>query len=880
MGLLLLPISIASVGIIISLGSLAQRGMVGAEQWLSVFVLGGSAIALTGLIAQLVTQRFANLEKRYFDLQTSRQNQARWLQQYSELSPGNIYILVQAPDGRVWFEYMSLAIEAIHEITVDQILQDASLLLSCILPEDQPGYERAVRQSAENLSPFFHQWRICTPSGRVKWLQGNSQPERRQNGDIAWYGVVIDITDSQHTETALQVSEARFRQLAETVKEGFFVFETDTCRYSYLNPAILNLTGAPIEPYPDEPIYARGMSHWLTNIHPDDRPGIEAKLQDERQGAHFDAEYRFLHPDGRRLWLRSKAFSIKDETGKIVRIVGTVEDITKQKNLEQKLRSELIERQATEARLQERETLLRAIGDNLPKGFIYQFVYEPDKGFNFAYISAGIEQVVGLKPEEVVGRFEVIADLIHEEDLPLVVKANQESLENLSLYEVEMRKWTTWGELQWSIVRSTPHRLEDGRTIWYGVEIDITALKKTEAALKESEELFRKAFDDAPIGISLVTPDGKFLKVNNYYCDLLGYTEAELLQMHFQEFTHPDDLDADLAGLTQMRRGNIPTFQMEKRYISKQGEVIPISLNASMVRDEQGNPLYSIGHVQDIRDRLEVDRLKDEFVSIVSHELRTPITSIEGSLMLLGAGVYNNRPAKARQMLDIAINNSHRLVRLVDDILSFERLESGKVQLTFEPCQVDKLMEQAIESVSALADQCAIALEVTPLMTTLQAAPDAIMQTLTNLLSNAIKFSAPRQTVWLTAQVWTEEARWQDRPNPGELDSAMANGPDGKWQTRPSSPAHPPPSICFAVKDQGRGIPREKLGTIFEQFQQVDISDSRQKGGTGLGLAICKRIVQQHGGTIWVESELGQGSTFYFTIPLGKEDGEVVRSDD
>jgi len=298
------------------------------------------------------------------------------------------------------------------------------------------------------------------------------------------------------------------------------------------------------------------------------------------------------------------------------------------------------------------------------------------------------------------------------------------------------------------------------------------------------------------------------------------------------------------------------------------------------VRDEQGNPLYSIGHVQDIRDRLEVDRLKDEFVSIVSHELRTPITSIEGSLMLLGAGVYNNRPAKARQMLDIAINNSHRLVRLVDDILSFERLESGKVQLTFEPCQVDKLMEQAIESVSALADQCAIALEVTPLMTTLQAAPDAIMQTLTNLLSNAIKFSAPRQTVWLTAQVWTEEARWQDRPNPGELDSAMANGPDGKWQTRPSSPAHPPPSICFAVKDQGRGIPREKLGTIFEQFQQVDISDSRQKGGTGLGLAICKRIVQQHGGTIWVESELGQGSTFYFTIPLGKEDGEVVRSDD
>jgi len=624
--------------------------------------------------------------------------------------------------------------------------------------------EAQVEKALTDHAPYKIEHQLQLTDGSVRWVVSRRQVIYDQMlQQFRLCGTVLDITERKLAEIALEESEARFRQLAEAVKEGFFVFDTDTAQYSYLNPAILELTRMPGEPSPAEPPYARGMAHWLNNIHPEDRPRVEAQLQEERCGNPFDAEYRFLHPDGRLLWLRSKAFPIEDETGKTVRIVGTVEDITRQKNLEQQLRSELIERQQTEARLQEREGLLQAIGDNLPKGFIYQFVHEPGKGFNFAYVSAGVERVVGLKPEAVVGHFEVVADLIVEEDLQLVQKANQESLENLSLYEVEMRKWTTWGELQWSIVRSTPQRLDDGQTIWYSVEIDITDLKQTEAALTDSEELFRRAFDDAPIGISLIAPDGRLLTVNHYYCKLLGYTKAELLQMSFQEFTHPDDLAVDLAGLARMNRGEIPTFQMEKRYISKQGEIIPVFLNASLVRDDQGNPLYFIGHVQDIRDRLEVERIKDEFVSIVSHKLRTPITSIEGSLMLLGSGVYANRPQKAQEMLEIAIKNSNRLVRLVDDILSFERLESGKVELAMEPCQVEDLMQQAIESVSPLADRVAVTLTVTPYPAPLYAAPDAIVQALTNLLSNAIKFSEPRQTVWVEAREWMSGRvnRWQ-----------------------------------------------------------------------------------------------------------------------
>jgi signal transduction histidine kinase len=306
-----------------------------------------------------------------------------------------------------------------------------------------------------------------------------------------------------------------------------------------------------------------------------------------------------------------------------------------------------------------------------------------------------------------------------------------------------------------------------------------------------------------------------------------------------------------------MMAGDLPIYQVEKRYLTKQGEAIPVIINAAPVYDVNGQPLYSVGHVQDIRERQAIDRMKDEFISIVSHELRTPITSIQGALALLGAGVYKNRPEKAKAMLDIAINNSERLVHLVDDILSFERLESGRVQLDPEPCQVEDLFAQALDSVKALADQSHIALKSQPISATLQAAPDAIVQTLTNLLSNAIKFSAPGCTVWLRA---TTIDHLPDNPQPI---------PVGVRSPRPHRSLAPEANyVLITVQDQGRGIPADKLDHIFEHFQQVDASDSRQRGGTGLGLAICKRIVEQHQGRIWAESQLGQGSTFSVVLPL------------
>ena len=251
--------------------------------------------------------------------------------------------------------------------------------------------------------------------------------------------------------------------------------------------------------------------------------------------------------------------------------------------------------------------------------------------------------------------------------------------------------------------------------------------------------------------------------------------------------------------------------------------------------------------IRDISDRHKVDRLKDEFISIVSHELRTPLTAIRGALGILESGVLHNRPHKARQMMAMVLSNTERLIRLVNDILHLERLTSGRVDLTLEPYPVADLLAVAASGVEAIAMEAGVDLQVVPIDAVVMAAPDAIVQTLTNLLSNAIKFSEPGGQIWLMAETLAY--------------------PDAKAEpARPASPSAP--WLRVAVQDQGRGIPADRLEMIFERFQQVDVSDSRQRGGTGLGLAICKQIVEQHGGKIWAESQLGRGSTFYFTLPL------------
>ncbi len=241
----------------------------------------------------------------------------------------------------------------------------------------------------------------------------------------------------------------------------------------------------------------------------------------------------------------------------------------------------------------------------------------------------------------------------------------------------------------------------------------------------------------------------------------------------------------------------------------------------------------------DLRQRAEMDTVKDEFISTVSHELRTPLTSIRGALGLLSAGLMGKVDDKAANLLRIASTNTDRLVRLINDILDLERMSSGSAPLQPRACSLRDLILQSMDTMSSMAEGANVRLVAVPEAgdpaVMFEADPDRIQQVLTNLLSNAIKFSPPGSAV-----------RVRTETRPGEL--------------------------TVRVEDQGRGVPAGKLETIFERFSQVDPADSRKKGGTGLGLAICRSIVQQHGWQIWAERNDGRtpaelGTTFGVRLP-------------
>lgn len=357
-----------------------------------------------------------------------------------------------------------------------------------------------------------------------------------------------------------------------------------------------------------------------------------------------------------------------------------------------------------------------------------------------------------------------------------------------------------------------------------GQSIERGRVRESLERINRQMELILNSAGDGICGLDEL---GRVTFANPAAVRLTGYHALELLGAHLHDLVH--------AG-SRHGRSDCPLTQSatlsdrDEWFQRKDGTGFPAELVVTPIR-EHGRQLGTVVSFRDITAYKEVERMKDEFVSVVSHELRTPLTSIRGSLGLLAGGALGQLGPKAQRMVDIAVNNTDRLVRLINDILDIERMESGKVSLNVSDTEVSALVTSALDIVKPLAEKGKVLLESHSLQSPLRADPDRVVQTLVNLLSNAVKFSSEGQTVALSVRLVDH-------------------------------------SVEFTVTDQGRGIPADKLDAVFGRFQQVDASDARVKGGTGLGLAICKSIVTQHGGRIGVESELGKGSRFSFSLPL------------
>ena len=418
---------------------------------------------------------------------------------------------------------------------------------------------------------------------------------------------------------------------------------------------------------------------------------------------------------------------------------------------------------------------------------------------------------------------------IHPNDRTLVRKTLRQGHIEGKSWHINYRLLRSDGSIRYVESRGEPtfNKQKQVLKVW-GTIMDITERVQAEISLHRSEKQLRLITNSLPILIAYVDNQKCYRYNNRTHETWFGKSRTELLGLHIKDVVGETNYQKLLPYIKTALSGQSVTFEIEP--IDEQGNSYWVKATYIPDFDANGTVSGFFAMVEDITERKEIEQMKSEFVSVTSHEMRTPLTSIHGVLQLLCANRLGNLSLQGQQMAQIALKNTDRLIRLINDVLDLERMESGREIIERQECNTDELIQQAVETMSTMAQEHQITIETNANSIQLRIDRDRILQTLTNLISNAIKFSPDHSKVWVTSQLQGNE-------------------------------------VLFAVKDRGRGIPADKLETIFERFQQVDASDSRKKGGTGLGLAICRHIVEQHGGTIWVESIFGQGSNFFFAVP-------------
>ncbi|MFD0668205.1 PAS domain S-box protein [Ramlibacter sp. MAHUQ-53] len=404
--------------------------------------------------------------------------------------------------------------------------------------------------------------------------------------------------------------------------------------------------------------------------------------------------------------------------------------------------------------------------------------------------------------------------------------------------------------------------------------IDISARKLAENELALREQRFSAAFEQAAVGMAQVGLDGRWLRVNRKLCDILGYTRSQLLGLTFQDITHPDDLDADLALVRRVLDGEISTYTMEKRYRHQDGHTLWVELTVSLARKADDQPDYFISVVVDIdaRKRAEerviqseaqirrmnaeleqtiatrtaelrsakeeaerANRAKDSLLANVSHEIRTPLNAILGAAQVLERGAQGDQ----MQVLVRGIRSAGRsLVTVINDLLDLAKIEAGRFEIVPAPFALQDVLSTLADVLQSTAAEKGLWLRIHAIPPQVEAVvgdSQRIGQVLYNLTGNAIKFT-DRGGVDVRVEVVRRE---------------------GDQLT-----------LRFSVQDTGPGVEPGLQPRLFSPFVQGDGHARRQLGGTGLGLAICRQLVTLMGGEIGVDSEPGRGSTFWFTVTL------------
>ncbi len=624
----------------------------------------------------------------------------------------------------------------------------------------------------------------------------------------------------QHTERALAIERCFVAATMDAIPALVVVLDT-AGRLVRLNYPCAQLTGLGMTAAVGRPFVDQ-------MLETEDRSWVAVKLHDaatgQQSGPH-ETPWRIADAHSeestRRVSWTVRPLSGPD--GEIQYLIVSGQDVTGQRQMELALLS-------SEARYH--EVVENSLG----------FVFTCTMDGRLTSMNSFTAETMGYRAEALVGRaLAELTDALGAE----IIADSLSALESQEEWQGTFTLRRSDGDYRRIAVRSRRMQLPGERPFVLNHGMDVSEQYEAEEALRlatRQRELILDSVGDGIYGIDL---EGKVTFINQAGAKALGYTPEQLTGRDIHELVHHGP-----AGGAAYTRTASPIFQALRRaepirmrdeiFVRKDGVPIPVEYSASPIL-EAGQISGMVVAFQNVSERLRLEKMKDEFISTVSHELKTPLTSLRGSLGLILSGSLDKRPEKQHQLIEMAIANSDRLTRLVNDILDFDKIRSGQLPLNRETVDAANLLRRAADVGHAAATQVRIHFQIHAKPCSVLADEERVLQVLNELVANAIKFSPPGTTIQLMAEPSAP-------PAPGTL--AMGPG-----------------EVRFTVEDQGRGIAPEKLETIFDRFQQGDASDSRALGGTGLGLALCRSIVEQHGGRIWAESEVGQGSRFLFTLP-------------
>lgn len=710
-----------------------------------------------------------------------------------------------------WAEIIGFSLADIEPLSI-------STWRNRVHPDDlELSLDLLQRHFNNDLDFYEHRYRMKHQNGGWVWVhdRGRVISWNEYGKPLMMYGTHADISDQKLAERQLLESRDQFKALVTNIPGVTFRCDAIGNNMIYMSEGIAELSG-----FPAYHFINNSLSKYTNIIHPDDRAAVKQVISKAIADKNsWIIHYRIVHKDGQTCTVEERGVAEYDESGIALYLDGLILDTSKETDLKNQLMK---------------------LTAQLP-GVVYQYQQWPDGRAAFPYASAAIEKIYGLKPEQVTEDASLVFDLILKEDLPALSESIERSIQHLSLWQHEYRVHKPNNQVAWLSGRAMPEKQPDGSVLWHGYIYDSTETKHHYLALESANNMLQLAQQrlelsskQAQIGYWQASLKTGYLWWSPMIYQLLGFDQTTIQPSValFKSVLHPDD--EKLVEEAEHFAKQTGCYDVTHRIIRSDGKVRWVHELAQMSPETENPDLMLIGSIQDVTERINLQRLKDDFISTVSHELRTPLTSINGALKLLCAYEHSNFTEQGQKLLEIANSNCDRLKHLINDILDIEKLIAGKMTFEYKTRLLLPILEKSLDDHTTFAYKSRIQLRLSvseeAKLISIRVDEHRLQQILSNLLSNAIKFSHDGGEVQLQADVMENE-------------------------------------IEIAVVDQGEGVPDHFKTNIFQRFAQADSSTSREKNGTGLGLALCKQLLEGMNGSIGFTSEAAGGSRFFIRLP-------------